>query len=73
MITLLLGFGLFVAWMNLTPGYFQATGACGCIYKYLVDEENHYNNTFHQCTDIFCEPSFGDRVKLLLANLDFNR
>ncbi|MCL5003972.1 MAG: hypothetical protein M1352_01730 [Patescibacteria group bacterium] len=63
----------FVALMNLTPGYFQP-GNCSCGVKYLTDEQAGKERLASVCalTGV-CNQTFGEKILLLLAKLDFNK
>lgn len=76
---LLLGFVfVFVAWMNLTPGYFQykLSDDCGChdVVAYLPNNSLE-NQNFPRpiCPAIYCQPSLFSRILITTANFDFNK
>ncbi len=67
----------FIAWMNITPGYYRYH-SCGCIVRYMTDYEYEQGKT--RCSDIFgaCVPPEGllrnrNDILLILSKLDFNR
>lgn len=66
---------LFVGWMNLTPGYFQETGPCGCNFQYTKDNNDNYliDGFPPVCPMVMCQPSLIDSAKLISAHFDFNR
>ena len=66
----------FAVWMNLTPGYFQETkGCCNCQVEYVSDtelENRHVKPCIALCVPI-CRHSLIDKVKIMLAYIDFYR
>ncbi len=68
LISILVCFGLIVAWMNVTPGYFQEHGSCACEVEYLTEKPHS-----HCPVLTICSPSLLDITKLALGKLDFNR
>lgn len=63
----------FIAWMNLTPGYFQY-GGCSCAVKYITDAQAQEERQSPICAVVgICAPRIWYKPLLFLAKLDFNR
>ncbi len=71
LILLLILFGGFVGWMNVTPGHFQKKGCCICTVDYYVDVPANY------CIALDCAPTCGwslrDRFLLFVNKFDYNK
>ncbi len=66
-VVVLVVFGGFVGWMNVTPGHFRRDG-CKCVAKYLRDSE------FRTCSlEFACGYSLANILLFNLAKVDFNR
>lgn len=66
-----------IAWMNLTPGYFQY-GDCFCKVGYFTNQQIETDRQNPRCHLLDCQPpsKFGSwlwKLELNLARLDFNR
>lgn len=73
-LTFLVGLGLFILWMNLTPGHYQKH-PCGFVGYYANNQFKIVPGAIYHCPNIqaFGAPNILGEFELLVANLDFNK